>query len=112
MSKLFTYISGFVLSLLLTFGAYLAVTHHAFAGGALIAVIVALAVAQALVQLFFFLHLGNEMRPRWKLVVLLFMLLVLAILVAGSLWIMYNLNYNMSPHDADTFIKQDEGIKL
>lgn len=93
--SLLSYFIGFTLSLLLTIGAYIAVTRHSFAGGLLIAIIVGLAVAQVLVQLFFFLHLGRETRPRWKLAVLLFMLVILGILVIGSLWIMQNLNYNM-----------------
>lgn len=92
---LVSYVSGFVLSILLTLGAYIAVTQHDFAGTVLVAVIIGLAIVQVLVQLFFFLHLGQETRPRWKLAVLLFMLVILGILVFGSLWIMQNLNYHM-----------------
>jgi cytochrome o ubiquinol oxidase operon protein cyoD len=99
------YVSGFILSLLLTGGAYLAVTQHISTGGMLIAVIVGLAIAQVLVQLYFFLHLGEETKPRWKLAVLLSMLGVLGILVFGSLWIMQNLNYNMmSPQEMNVYM--------
>jgi heme/copper-type cytochrome/quinol oxidase subunit 4 len=42
-----------------------------------------------------FLHLGNEAKPRLKLLVFGFMALVVMILVFGSLWIMYSLNYRM-----------------
>jgi cytochrome o ubiquinol oxidase subunit IV len=102
---LINYVSGFVLSILLTLGAYVAVTHHTFLGGVLIAVIIGLAIVQVLVQLFFFLHLGQETRPRWKLIVLLFMLAILGILVFGSLWIMQNLNYHMmSPQETNTYM--------
>jgi len=104
------YTVGFILSILLTVVAYIAVTKHLF-NGATIAVIVALASAQVLVQLFFFLHLGEETRPRWKLGVFVFMLIVLGILVYGSLWIMQNLNYNMSHEDMNTYIIKDEGIQ-
>jgi hypothetical protein len=40
------------------------------------------------------------------------MLVVLAIVVAGSLWIMNNLNYHMtmSPNQLDHSIIQDEGV--
>ena len=100
-----SYISGFILSILLTIGAYVAVTQHTFTGVVLIAMIVGLAIAQVLIQLFFFLHLGRETRPRWKLAVLLFMLVVLGILVFGSLWIMQNLNYNMmSPEQMNVYM--------
>lgn len=102
---LVNYISGFVLSILLTIGAYIAVTQHTFMGGVLIAVIIGLAILQVLVQLFFFLHLGQETRPRWKLAVLIFMLITLGILVFGSLWIMQNLNYHMlSPERTNIYM--------
>ena len=52
--------------------------------------------AQFFTQLLFFLHLGRETKPRWKLLVFLFMTMIVAILVFGSLWIMYNLNYHMT----------------
>jgi cytochrome o ubiquinol oxidase operon protein cyoD len=71
-----------------------------------------LALAQAIAQLVWFLHLGHESAPRWKLVAFAFMLLVLVILIVGSIWIMNNLNYHtMSPADTTTFIIHDEGIK-
>jgi cytochrome o ubiquinol oxidase operon protein cyoD len=64
-----------------------------------------------MVQLVFFLHLGGEGKPRWRLTAFLFMLLVLVILVFGSLWIMYNLDYHMtmSPEELDSQIIEDEG---
>ena len=102
--SLASYINGFALSLLLTCGAYLAATQHSFIGNLLNTVIIGLAIAQVLVQLFFFLHLGSETRPRWKLAVLLFMLVVLGILVFGSLWIMQNLNYQMSPEKMNVYM--------
>jgi cytochrome o ubiquinol oxidase subunit IV len=104
------YITGFILSLLLTIGAYIAVTQHTAQGALLITIIIGLAIAQVLVQLFFFLHLGRETKPRWKLAVLLFMLMVLGILVFGSLWIMQNLDYNMmSPKEKDIYMMDQNG---
>lgn len=87
-----SYIIGFISSIVLTLAAYFAVTHHLFTGRKLVWVIVALGFIQTLVQLFFFLHLGKEQRPRWGLLVFLFMLLVLLILILGSVWIMFNLD--------------------
>jgi len=106
-----TYAVGYTLSLVLTGTAFLVVATKAFDARGLILAIVSLAVAQLFVQLLFFLHLGRETKPRWKLIVFMFMLMVLAILVVGSLWIMQNLNYRMMPpHDLDQHIQQDEGI--
>lgn len=59
-----------------------------------------LAIAQVWVFLFLFLGLGKEAKPRWNILIFLFMSLVCAILVIGSIWIMYHLDYNlMMSHD-------------
>jgi cytochrome o ubiquinol oxidase operon protein cyoD len=82
---------GFLLSVILTLLAYSVAVRHLFSGW----VIIALGSLQALVQLLFFLHLGIESKPRWSLIMFLFMVLVVIIVIGGSLWIMYNLNYHM-----------------
>ncbi len=112
-----SYIIGFALSLLLTISVYLFVNdhvttaHEAFSHGFLIALILCLAVVQLVVQLVFFLHLGQETKPRWNLAVFGFMMVILIVIVGGSLWIMSNLKYNMqSPGDTNTRIMNDEGI--
>jgi len=112
-----TYIAGFGLSLLLTLAAYLPVARHVhshhliYSDNFLVGLILSLAVVQLVVQLLLFLHLGRESKPRWNLLVFLFMLLVLIILVGGSLWIMYNLNHHLAPIQSDTHIIHDEGIQ-
>jgi cytochrome o ubiquinol oxidase subunit IV len=58
----------------------------------------------------FFLHLGRETRPRWKLAVFLFMLGVILILVFGSLWIMTNLNYRMMPKQMVQYMNSQAGL--
>lgn len=103
------YISGFVSSIVLTLAAYLLVVHHTFASRLLIGTIVVLALIQFLVQMFFFLHLGRESKPRWKLLVLGFMIMVVLILVIGSLWIMANLNYRMTPQQINTYMQNQDG---
>jgi len=100
---------GFVLAVGLTLAAYFVVVDHWLYGVWVVVAIVALAVAQLLVQLIFFLHLGREGKPRWNLAAFFFMLIFLFIIIAGSLWIMYNLNYNMiqmSPQQMDSYMKQ------
>ena len=109
-SSLSAYIVGFGLSILLTVSAFITVTDHLLHGWHLIAVIIALAIAQVCIQLIFFLHLGRERKPRWKMMVFLFMLLVLGILVFGSLWIMQNLNYNMTPQDMLRYLNSQDGF--
>lgn len=105
------YAVGFVLSLVLTLTAYAFVVGNILEDWALVYVLVGLALTQAFVQLLFFLHLRQEAEPRWKLLTFDFMLVVVAILVFGSLWIMNNLDYNMmSPDETNQYIMEDEGI--
>lgn len=106
------YVSGFILSITLTLLAYWAVVGGAYQAGFVIAIIVGLAVLQLFVQLFFFLHLGEEMQPRWRLVMLGFGILVVFIVVFGSLWIMDNLNYNMmhSPEATKQYMEKQGGF--
>ena len=89
------YIIGFVLSLGLTMVAYFMVVDGLLSGITLILALGALALLQMLVQLIFFLHLGDEVGPRYKLASFVFMAGILLIIVVGSIWIMNNLNYNM-----------------
>lgn len=105
------YVTGFVLSIVLTLLAYMAVTSKAYATPFAIAIIIGLAVVQLFVQLFFFLHLGEEMKPRWRLVTLGFGVLVVVIIVWGSLWIMGHLNYNMihNPEAMKSYMERQGG---
>ncbi|MDP1834707.1 MAG: cytochrome o ubiquinol oxidase subunit IV [Chlamydiales bacterium] len=87
------YAIGFVASLVLTFSSFLLVITKAIAEPLLTYAIVALGLTQAVVQLLFFLHLGQEAKPRWESVIFYFMLAILLIVVLGTLWIMFDLDY-------------------
>jgi cytochrome o ubiquinol oxidase operon protein cyoD len=105
-----SYTIGFGLSLALTLSAYfLTVTEKAH-GWSLIFILTGLALAQLLVQLIFFLHLGKESKPWWNTSVLVFAGGVVVVVVFGSLWIMYNLDYNHGRHQpSPQEIIKDEG---
>jgi len=111
-----TYSIGFLLSIVLTLTAYVLVVDGSFSRNIILLSISALAIMQLLVQLFFFLHIGHESKPRWNQTVLLYTLLTVGILVVGSLWIMHNLDYNhaenhqMSPKETEQYIIHDEGM--
>jgi cytochrome o ubiquinol oxidase subunit IV len=106
-----SYTTGFVLSLVFTIIPFVMVMKKVVSGNALVATLLGFASVQFVVQAVFFLHLGRETKPRWKLVVLLFALLVICIVVIGSLWIMYNLNYYMMPeHEVEKHIMEEEAI--
>ena len=97
-SPLRFYIIGFILCLLLTFSSYLIVSNHLLPRLPLLLTLSGLGLLQAVVQLFFFLHLGKESNPKWHLWAFFSMISVLVILIVGSIWIIYNLNYRMMPH--------------
>jgi cytochrome o ubiquinol oxidase operon protein cyoD len=106
-----TYTIGFVFSVVLTITAYVLMVQHTLSRKLLITEVAGLAIAQFLVQLLFFLHLGSETKPRWKLLVFCFMLMVVGIMVGGSLWIMYNLNYHMmSPHEINSYMQDQDAL--
>jgi cytochrome o ubiquinol oxidase subunit IV len=86
------YLIGFIGSIVLTCISFLLVITRAFSDQNLIYAVVSLALVQAIGQLLFFLHLGQEAKPRWETVVFCFMVVVLLIIAIGSLWIMSDLN--------------------
>ena len=65
---------------------------------ALIVAILAMAVVQVLVHLVCFLHMNTKSDEGWNMTAFVFTVLIIAILVVGSIWIMWNLNYNMMMH--------------
>lgn len=104
------YIIGFVLSLILTIGAYVLVVDQIFTGTQMVIILGVLALVQMVVQLLFFLHLGEEVGPKYKLASFLFMSGILLILVVGSIWIMNNMNYNMmqmSPEEKTQYMLKE-----
>lgn len=111
-----SYFIGFGISFALTIAAFAVTTlqidslGEAYPKPVLIVGLLALAAIQLVAQLVFFFHLGRESRPWLNTVSFLFMLMVVGIIGLGSLWIMYNLNYNMMPHEVDAYIQNEENI--
>ncbi len=109
------YIIGFVLSVLLTLAAYTITEihinslHEVISHPVLILALLCFAVLQMLVQIFFFLHLGEESGTRWKLAAFLFTIGLVLIVVVGSLWIMNHLNYSRTPAQVDQYIQDQQG---
>lgn len=93
-----SYLTGFILSIILTGTAFFLAWARPFPEYPLIFSLIALGILQALAQVLFFLHVGKESKPRWETLVFLFMILVLLIVVIGSLWIMFDLHHRVMPH--------------
>lgn len=89
------YVVGFILCTVLTLIAFGLVQTKMLSTTNLYISLAALAIIQLFVQSVCFLRLNASSEGRWNLLPFLFALLIIAILVGGSLWIMYNLNYNM-----------------
>lgn len=91
-----SYIVGFILSVLLTvIPFWMVMNPEASSYTTILYVVVGMAILQILVQLIYFLHMNGSSEGSWNLLAFIFTVLIIAILVVGSLWIMFHLNTNM-----------------
>jgi len=91
------YVIGLVLSLVLTLASFGAVMANVLPEGIGLAVIVVLCVAQLVVQLVWFLHIGAAREQRANAAIFLCTAFLIAVIVGLSLWVMHNANDNMMP---------------
>ncbi|OZI71220.1 cytochrome o ubiquinol oxidase subunit IV [Bordetella genomosp. 12] len=90
-----SYIVGFILSIVLTLVAFWLVMSGGFTRQFMLIGVLVLCVAQLLVQLVFFMHMGASKSQRENLSAFLFTVMVIAIIVGGSIWVLHNMNANM-----------------
>jgi cytochrome o ubiquinol oxidase operon protein cyoD len=45
----------------------------------------------------YFLHMNTKSENGWTLMALIFTVILVVIVLAGSLWVMYHMNVNMMP---------------
>ncbi|HEY3588554.1 MAG TPA: cytochrome o ubiquinol oxidase subunit IV [Buttiauxella sp.] len=93
-----TYLTGFILSIILTAIPFWMVMSGTASHAVILGAVLVSAVVQILVHLVCFLHMNTSSEERWNLVAFVFTALIIAILVVGSIWIMWNLNQNMMVH--------------
>jgi cytochrome o ubiquinol oxidase subunit IV len=96
-STLGGYVAGLALCVALTVAAFGAVMTDALPPRWRLPAIVLLCVAQLVVQLVMFLHIGSAKSQRDNTGIFACTALLIAIVVAGSLWVMHNANINMMP---------------
>ncbi|MDQ2101103.1 cytochrome o ubiquinol oxidase subunit IV [Azospirillum isscasi] len=96
-----SYMIGFVLSVILTVIPFWLVMDGTILDKNMTAIaIMALAAVQVVVHMIFFLHMNGRAEGGWTMLSLIFTIIVVVIMLAGSLWVMYHLNTNMMPmHD-------------
>ncbi len=91
------YLVGYVASVLLTFGSFVAVRSSALTPSSVTAAVTVLAIAQMLVHLIFFLHINTSPNQRTNILAFAVTMFIVIVIVAGSLWIMAHLEANMMP---------------
>jgi cytochrome o ubiquinol oxidase subunit IV len=90
-----TYLIGLGLAVLLTVASFWAVNTHLIYGPGIPVALATLAVAQMGIHLVFFLHLTTAPDNINNALALAFGLLIVGLIVFGSVWIMWHLNYNL-----------------
>jgi cytochrome o ubiquinol oxidase operon protein cyoD len=90
-----SYVIGFLLSLVLTAIPLIVVLNHLMTGTPAKVLLLGTAVLQFVVQLFYFMHLKEEKKPRYNLMVLILGIMIVLTIVAGSIWIMTNNTMSM-----------------
>jgi len=95
------YVIGFALSVVLTAVPFWLVMARPLEAGPTAAIIIAFAVVQIVVHMIYFLHMSPKSEGGWTITSLLFTLIVVGIMLAGSLWVTHHLNTNMMPMPHD-----------
>ena len=93
-----SYMTGFVLSVILTAIPFWLVMGDVLGNSTTTAIVIMLfAAAQIVVHMIYFLHMNTRSEGGWSMMALIFTVVIVVIMLAGSLWVMYHLNSNMMP---------------
>jgi cytochrome o ubiquinol oxidase subunit IV len=96
------YMTGFLLSVILTAIPFWLVMNDVIADPRVAGfVITAFAAVQIVVHMVFFLHMNTRSEGGWTMLALIFTVVIVVIMLAGSLWVMYHMNANMMPMPHD-----------
>ena len=93
------YMTGFVLSIILTAIPFWMVMGNVFEKPSTTAIVIlAFAAVQIVVHMVYFLHMDSKSQHGWTMLAFIFTVVVVVITLTGSLWVMYHMNNNMMPH--------------
>ena len=99
-----SYMTGFVLSVILTAIPFWLVMGNVLNDTLLTSIVVmAFAAVQIVVHMIYFLHMNTKSEGGWTFISLAFTLTLVVVTLVGSIWIMYHMDRNMmpmSPHEA------------
>lgn len=93
-----SYVTGFVLSVILTaIPFWLVMGNVIHDKNTTILVVAAFAAVQIVVHMIYFLHMNPRSESGWSFSALIFTVILVVIVLIGSIWVMYHLNSNMMP---------------
>ena len=96
------YVTGFVLSVILTAIPFWLVMGDVLGDKLVTSVVVlGLAVVQIVVHMIYFLHMNTKSEGGWTFLALIFTVTIVVITLCGSIWVMHHLNTNMMPISAE-----------
>ena len=93
-----SYTIGFILAVILTAIPFWLVMAKVFDKSSTTGmVLLAFAAIQIVVHMVYFLHMNTKAEGGWSMLALIFTIIIVAIMMSGSSWVMYHLNHNMMP---------------
>jgi cytochrome o ubiquinol oxidase subunit IV len=97
-SSLSDYMTGFVLSIILTAIPFWLIMAKVIADrNTAVLVLGAFAVVQIVVHVVYFLHMNGKLEGGWTMLSTIFTVVFVGIAIAGTLWVMFHMNANMMP---------------
>ncbi|MBW9088313.1 cytochrome o ubiquinol oxidase subunit IV [Rhizobium wenxiniae] len=91
-----SYVTGFVLSVILTAIPFWLVMGDVLDSKvATVSAIMIIGAIQIVVHMVYFLHMNTKSEGGWTMMALIFTVIIVAIALIGSLWVMHHLNSNM-----------------
>jgi cytochrome o ubiquinol oxidase subunit IV len=92
------YVTGFVLSVILTAIPFWLVMAHVIVDSRVAGLVVmGIGFIQIIVHMVYFLHMNTKSEGGWTMLALIFTIVMVVITLAGSIWVMYHENVNMMP---------------
>ena len=93
-----SYITGFLLSVVLTAIPFWLVMAHVIADSRMAALLImGIGIVQIIVHMVYFLHMNSKAEGGWIMLAMIFTVVLVVITLSGSIWVMYHLNDNMMP---------------
>lgn len=102
---------GFAMAVVLTVVPFVLVMSEVeMSRTLLVGIIMGLGAVQIIVHLVYFLHVNRHAEGGWTMAATIFSVVILGIVLAGSLWVMHNMNMHMMPKHDMNMGSETQGI--